>query len=315
MKRVFIILWTLITLLGMTLPALAAWEPKGPIKLIVAFRAGGGADTQARLIIKGLEANKGWQVIPTHITGKGGTNAARALVKAPADGQTLSMIVLTPLTYNPLISKKLGYTSDDFTYITTTAGSQMGLVAKVEKGWKTIEDLVAYAKGGKALAVASMSPRLDDGLYVLAKQYGITINSVSVKGGKGSMNAILAGDVDAGWGAGIQTKGVLAGNLVNLMSAEDKRLNVSPDAPTMRELGMPFSFGAKFLIAGPKGMPQEATETIAAAVQEVIADKNSEAHKFITKAFGGPLLISGVALQTLVKKDIVEHKDLLSRLN
>ena len=58
-----------------------------------------------------------------------------------------------------------------------------------------------------------------------------------VRGGKGVMNGLDAGDLDAGSGAGIQNKAVLAGDMVNLVSGLSIRLTVSPDAPTMAELG------------------------------------------------------------------------------
>lgn len=55
------------------------WTPPGPIKLMIAFAAGGCADTQARLIAEDLEAKLGWKFIPEQITGKGGMNLAMAI--------------------------------------------------------------------------------------------------------------------------------------------------------------------------------------------------------------------------------------------
>jgi len=56
-----------------------------------------------------------------------------------------------------------------------------------------------------------MSPRLGDLAYLLGKAHDIEFNIVSLKGGKAVMNALNAGDVDIGWGAGVQTKAVVAG--------------------------------------------------------------------------------------------------------
>ncbi|MEM1235101.1 MAG: tripartite tricarboxylate transporter substrate-binding protein, partial [Pseudomonadota bacterium] len=73
--------------------AAADWTPPGPIKLMIAFAAGGGADTQARLIAEELESSMGWEFIPEQITGKGGLNLAAAIKDMPADGSVIGMVV------------------------------------------------------------------------------------------------------------------------------------------------------------------------------------------------------------------------------
>ena len=81
---------TAIAAIGLTAFAATAqandWTPPGPIKLMIAFAAGGGADTQARLIADDLESKLGWQFIPEQVTGKGGMNLAMAIKDQPNDG-------------------------------------------------------------------------------------------------------------------------------------------------------------------------------------------------------------------------------------
>lgn len=295
-------------------PAMADWKPSGPIKMVIAFRAGGGADTQGRMLAEELQARKGWKIIPENITGKGGSNMANALKGMPADGLSIGMVVTETFTYNAVANPKAGYKVSDFTYITTTAPTQMGLVAKADRGWKTMEDFVAAAKAKGSATIATMSPRLEDGAYYVADHFGFKVNAVSVKGGKGSMNAIVGGDVDAGWVAGIQTKGVMGGDLVNLASAESGRLGMSPDAKTLMELGVPFDFGAKFVVVGPAGMPADARAGIAKAIAEVINDPNSKTHQFIASKFGPPLLLSGADLDALIASQVEDNKKMLKAL-
>jgi len=292
-----------------------AWEPSGPIKVMIGYKAGGGADTQGRLIFDEIAKRKGWQFNYVNVTGKGGANMARKLKGEPADGLTLGMAVTEAVTYGAIVSDKAGYKYTDFTYVISTAPSQMGIVAAKDKGWTSIDQLIAHAKAGNEVSVASMSPRLDDGLYVLAKKYGVKLNAVRVKGGKGSMNAIAAGDVDAGWGAGIQTKAVNAGTMVNILSAEDDRLVISPEIPTMKELGIPFSFGIKFLVLAPKGIPADAREGMASAIKEVLMDKDTKAYQFISKAFGEPPLVTGAELDTFMDANHQESVDLMKRVD
>ena len=134
--------------------ATADWKPSGPVNLMIAFAAGGGADTQARLIATELEKTKGWKIIPQNVTGKGGAVMARKLKTQPNDGLTFGIAVTETFGYNMLAVKKAGYSAGDFTFVTTTAGSQMGIVAKTDRGWKTIQDVIAAAKGVRPLSSA-----------------------------------------------------------------------------------------------------------------------------------------------------------------
>ncbi len=291
-----------IGLTAMTTGAMAAdWTPPGPIKLMIAFRAGGGADTQARLIAEDLEAKLGWKFIPEQVTGKGGMNLAMAIKDQPNDGSVIGMVVTETLGYNMMVANA-GVTPDDFTAITTTAGFQMGIVSTAEKGWTSFADMIADAKKSP-LRFGVMSPKLADIAYLLGEAQGVDFNIVSVKGGKAVMNGVTAGDMDLGFMAGIQGKGVAAGDLVNLASALSVPLKQTPEAPTLADLGVEFSADGYFLFIGPGGMPTQARDALAAAIGEAISTDGMKSNGMITKAFGGPALIAGDEAQALVSGD------------
>ena len=285
------------------LAAAADWTPPGPIKMMIAFKAGGGADTQARMIAEELETRHGWKIIPEQVTGKGGAVLARALKDEPADGTSIGILVTESLGYNMLAAKDAGYTQADFTALTTTAGFQMGVVALTSKGWKTFDAMIAAAKGGQEIRFGAMSPRLADLAYLLGKAQGVGFNIVMVTGGKGVMNGLNAGDLDAGWGAGIQNKAVVAGDMVNLASGLSSKLVVSPDAPTMAELGVDFNADGYFMFAAPDGIPDAAREALSSAIAAVVMDEGTKAGGFIRKAFGGPVVIQGAELTALLAAD------------
>lgn len=291
--------------------AQAEWKPQGPVKLMIAFKAGGGADTISRLIAEELEKRKGWKVIPVQVTGKGGVVLAAKLKGEPNDGTAIGMMVTESLTYNMLSAKGAGAALTDFTPVTTVAGFQMGIVA-LTKSYKSWDDVVAAAKGGKSIRFGAMSPRLADLAYMLGKAQGIDFNIVMLKGGKGVMNALNAGDVDIGWGAGIQTKAVKAGDMVNLVSGLNEPLVISPKAPLMKTLGVPYSAGGYFLFAAPAGMPADARAALAKAIAEVVKDPSTKAAKIIQRAFGGPTLISGAKLDQLLASENEDAKALIA---
>jgi len=293
------------------MPAMAEWKPKGPIKLMIAFRAGGGVDTQARLIAEAISKGKGWKIIPQQVTGKAGAVLARKLKGEPKDGLTIAMLVTEAFGYNMLVMKKPAYGINDFTYLTTTSGSQMGIVAKKDKGWKSFKDVIAAAKKGKTFKAGAMSQKLADGMYLLGKVHGVKFNTVKFRGGKGVMNAITAGDIDFGWVAGLQARAVKAGDVVNLASGETSKLKVSPNAPLVKDLGVPFDFGANFIFVAPAGIPADARKTITDAIVEVVKDPKTKANKFISRAFGGPKIIRGKALDEYIKNGIKASQALL----
>lgn len=302
--------------LGFPVSAVSAdWKPSGPINMMIAFTAGGGADTQARLIAAEIEKRRGWKIVPQNVTGKGGAVMARKLKAQPADGLSIGIAVTETFGYNMIAVRKQTYSQSDFTFITTTAGSQMALVAKADRGWKSIREVIAAAKAGKKIKVGAMSQKLADLTYAIGTQVGVSFNTVMFKGGRGAVNAVTAGDVDLGWGAGVQNKAIKAGTLVNVMSAEKSRLKISPDAPTMGELGVTFDAGIHFIVVGPKGLSGAARAGIASAIGEVLQDKSTKAASFVRRAFGGPVLISGDPLDKLIANGVADSRRLMAATN
>lgn len=280
--------------------AAETWQPSGPIKFMIAFRAGGGADTQARLLAEEVEAKYGWKLIPENVAGKGGALMARALKKEPADGLSIGITVSSALSYDVLASRDPGYSKDDFTLLSTTTGTQMAIFAKASRGWKTIEDVFAEIKQGKKITIGTLTPNLADANYVIAKNNDVELTTVMVKGGKGALNGVLADDLDLGWGAGPQNKSVATGDLINLVAAESQPLKVSPDAPLMKDINVPYTFGSKFLIVAPKGLPEETRTALTKVITSVVGDPESKTNQFVTKAFSGAEIISGADLDKFI---------------
>ncbi|MDJ0639523.1 MAG: tripartite tricarboxylate transporter substrate-binding protein [Paracoccaceae bacterium] len=280
----------------------ADWTPPGPIKLMIAFAAGGGADTQARLIAEELEARMGWQFIPEQVTGKGGLNLAAAIKDMPNDGSVIGMVVTESLGYN-MRAADAGMTPEQFTPIVTTAGFQMAVVSLSSKGWNSFADVVEAAKGGADLRFGTMSPKLSDLAYLLGEANGVDFNIVQVRGGRAVMDGVNAGDMDLGFMAGIQAKGVAAGDLVNLASALSEPLQQTPDAPTMADLGVEFVADGYFMFIGPAGMPEDARAALSDAIAAVAEDESTKAGGIIKKAFGGASVIKGADLDALVASD------------
>lgn len=276
------------------------WAPPGPVKLLIAFSAGGGADTQARLIATALEEKLGWTFIPEQATGKGGLNMLTALAKEPADGTAIGMAVTETLGYN-LLASGSELTVDDFTGLSTTAGFQLAIVGQTEDGYKTMNDVIEAASGGRAISIGTMSPRIEDLVYLLEKKHDVSFNAVSYRGGRAVLDAINAGDVDIGFVAGPQGKGVAAGELVELASAMDVPLNMTPDAPLLSDLGVEFNAAGHFVFIAPAGIPPEAQAAFGDAIDAIVNDPDQKVAGIINKVFGGPKVIKGADLDAHLK--------------
>ena len=299
------------TFLGTATGAMADWKPNGPIKLMIAFAAGGGADTIARAVGDELQKRHGWEVQPQQVTGGGGLKLAAAMKGEPNDGTTIGMAVTETYGYNMVANPGAGVSLNDVTPLTTVAGFQMGIVSKADKGWKTIDDVFAAAKAGETIRFGTMSPKLSDLAFLLSEANGVEFNIVEVKGGKAVMNGVNAGDMDLGFMAGIQAKGVAAGDLVNLASALTMPLVQTPDAPLIGERGVPFGADDYFLFAAPAGLNAEARTALTNAIIEIVQDDTTKAGGIIKKAFGGAAVISGADAEALLAKDVKDAAALI----
>ncbi len=291
--------------------AMADWAPDGPIRLMIAFRAGGGVDTSARLLAEELTARHGWEIIPENVPGRGGGAMAAALVGEPADGLTIGMTTTDSLAYGVLAAQNPGYSVEDFSFISTITGTQTGLVARSDRGWNSLADVIEAARNGETISAGAMSDKLADALYVIGLANDVDFTVVMVQGGRGGLNGVVAEDLDIAWAAGPQTSGVLAGDLVNLVSAETAPLNVSPDAPLLSEFGVELTFGTMFGVIAPGGLNEEARDALGAAIAEIVNDPESQLNAFITEAFSGPNAVVGDDFDALMENANSEAARLL----
>lgn len=291
--------------------AYADWAPEGPIKVLIGFRAGGGADTMARLIAEDLNTEFGWSVLPENVTGAGGAVMARQLAASPADGLTIGVGITDTFAYGMLASRDAGYELGDFSFLATLAGTQMGIVAKSERGWTSMSDVIAAVQAGEDISFGTMTPRLADGAYYIGLTNDVEFNIVSsYTGGRDVLNAINADDVDIGWVAGPQAAGVTAGDLVNLANGEDQPLKASPDAQTLADIGVDFFFGATFAAVAPDGLPNEAEEALSAAIAQVIQQEGTQSNEFITRVFALKVLTGSDAFD-YVSRELADAEALL----
>ena len=125
--------------------------PSRPIRLIVPYAAGGGADSVARIVAKRVSETIGQTIVIENRGGAGSIIGTELVKKSDPDGYTLLLGQSGPISINPAIYKKLPYDPlKDFAPISMTTAYPYIMVVNPTLGVKTLKEFVALAKASRA---------------------------------------------------------------------------------------------------------------------------------------------------------------------
>lgn len=252
--------------------AMAAW-PEKPIKLYVGFSAGGGADTLARLLSKALEDELGQPVVVENKAGGGGVVMATLLSRAKPDGYTIGFSADSTFDGVPYMVHA-AYKPDDFSYLATVTELQNALVTSADAPYDTWAQMVDYARKNGGITFGSLSPMTAHFAKVLAEHEGIRVRTVPIKGGRQIITDVMGGHIDVGWSAGVHQAYLNGGGIKVIASLNEGRLRTSPKVPSITELGYDNAYTSYFLVAAPKGLPDDVREKLAAALRKAATSKD-----------------------------------------
>ncbi len=260
--------------LGSLGAAFAQGFPVRPIKLVIAFPAGGPTDITMRSLAENASKILGQPVIIDNKPGAGGTLPAQQLQTSQADGYTLAQI--------PLGVFRLPYTTKinwdpvkDISYVLNVTGYAFGIVVPADSPFKTWADFVAYAKANPGrLTYGSTgtltSPHLTTEL--IAQKAGIELQHIPYKGSADLMLAVLSGQLMAAADSTGFAPQVEAGKLRVLNTWGEKRLDKFPNAPTLKELGYDIVQNSPFGIGAPKGTPPDVVKRLHDAFKKAMEE-------------------------------------------
>jgi len=271
-RKVVVLGLSVVFVLTFGLAVLANAEyPTKPIKMLIGYRAGGSADSMARMLAKPLGDILGQPVVIVNKPGAGGGVAATALKNSKPDGYTLCMTTAITYTFNPHAGK-CEYTIDDFQFIAAVAKFQEAFVSTPDRPWKDFKGLIKYAKAHPGLTWSSQSPIDKVFLRYIGKKEGIEWNPVPVKGGAGMIPAVLGKHVDFGFSGGIHYSYVKAGKMIVLATPRPERLVAAPEVPTLKELGYDVTLTNFNMAAAPNGVPESVVKKLADAFSRAVKD-------------------------------------------
>lgn len=235
--------WIVAICLGLIASAAAAQYPVRPIRLVVPFAPGGGADTLSRIITPKLTEAMGQQWVVDNRGGAGGNLAAEIVVQAAPDGHTVFMGFSTVLTVNPTLIRVSYNVARDLQPVTLLATAQYILVLNAAVPTSTLKEFIALAKqkpGGYNYSSGGVGTPLHLAAELFSRHAGVKMVHVPYKGGGPAAAAVLSGEVQVLFGSVASSMPhVKSGRLKALATTALKRSKVAPDLPTMAELGFP----------------------------------------------------------------------------
>lgn len=254
MKRILTTAAGLAFALGAGIAA-AQTFPAKPITLIVPWPAGGSTDTHLRSFAQVASRYVGQTIIVENRPGAGGMLGPATMAKtAKPDGYTLSQLAVSAFRI-PHIQKVDWDPLKDFTYIIGISGYTFGVVVKSDSPFKTLNDLVAWAKANPGkLSYGSTGNGTSPHLLMeeLGMKVGAQFLHVPFKGNADSTQALMGGHVMAqsdatGWGRHVD-----AGAFRLLVTFGEKRTKWN--APTAKELGIDIVSYSPYGIVAPAGL-------------------------------------------------------------
>jgi tripartite-type tricarboxylate transporter receptor subunit TctC len=257
----------------------AAWAqswPARPVRLLLGYAPGGGADITAREVAGPLGKLLGQPVVVDYKAGASGTLAAAEVARAAPDGYTLGLLDNAPLTIVPAL-RDPGYDPQKaFTPITMVSQLPQVLVANTGVPATRSRELIAlmrrqpgrlnFASGG-AGSVGHLAAEL-----YKARSETFAVH-VPYRGGAPAVTALVAGDVQCAFLTyALTAPFIKSGQLKALGVTSSTRLPQLPDVPTIAEDGLPgYEAPGWFALAGPAGLPASVVQALQKAVAEVLS--------------------------------------------
>jgi tripartite-type tricarboxylate transporter receptor subunit TctC len=232
--------------------------PTHPVRLLVPFAPGGGADALSRIITPKLHTALGQPWVVDNRGGAAGNIAAETVAKAAPDGYTALMGFNTVLTVNPSLYKLPYSVEKDLQPVTLLASAQYILVIHPSVQAATLKEFIALAKqkpDSLNYASAGVGSPLHLAAELFKKRAGINMVHLAYKGGGPAAAAVLAGEAQVLFASVASSiPQIKAGRLKALATTGPKRSRVAPDLPTIAESGFAgFDVSSWYALLVPTG--------------------------------------------------------------
>jgi tripartite-type tricarboxylate transporter receptor subunit TctC len=233
---------------ALLLPAVRAAQaqdyPNRPIRLVVAFTAGGTTDFVARLLSERLRSLIGQPVIVDNRPGASGAIAAEHVAKSEPDGYTLFFTTVGAVAINPALHSNLPYDPvKDFAPVGMAVFNSTMLVVNAAMKINSARELAALAKerpGAITIGVTGLGAISHLGLELFQAAADVKFQAVPYRGASQAVTDLIGGQLDGLFGdVPTVMAQVKAGRLKALAATSQERSVIFPDVPTFLEQGFP----------------------------------------------------------------------------
>ena len=271
-KRIFGILFVLSLIVA--LPIHAADFPTKEVQIIIPWAAGGATDLIFRALAATTGKYFGKAVVVVNRPGGGGAVGYTEAAQAKPDGYTLVSAV-TPLTILPH-QVTTAFTYKNFDAIINVVDDPSMFLVRSDAPWKSLKEFLDYAKKNPDMITVGNSGA-GGGVHLVALAFeraaGVKFNHIPFSGGGPSVTALLGGHINAvsvSPPEGIEH--VKAGKLKIIALFAEKRFEMFPDVPTVKEQGIDFVMGMWRGLVAPKGTPPDAIKKLHDAFKQGMDD-------------------------------------------
>jgi tripartite-type tricarboxylate transporter receptor subunit TctC len=272
LKRILIV--SLILSCFVAMPLQAAEFPTKEVQIIIPWAAGGATDLIFRALAGTTGKYLGKAVVVVNRPGGGGAVGYTEGAQAKPDGYILISAV-TPLTILPH-QVKTAFTYKDFEPIINVVSDPSMFLIRTDSQWKSLKEFLDYAKKNPDMITVGNSG-VGGGVHLVAlafgKAAGVKFNHIPFSGGGPSITALLGGHIHAvsvSPPEGIEH--VKAGKLRIIALFAEKRFEMFPDVPTVKELGVNFVMGMWRGLITPRGTPPDVIKKLHDAFKQGMDD-------------------------------------------
>jgi tripartite-type tricarboxylate transporter receptor subunit TctC len=294
--------------------------PTKPLRLIVAFPAGGSTDIIARLVGQRLSERLGQQVIIDNRGGAGGTVGTEIAARAAPDGYTLTMGTTSTHVIAPAAYAKLKYDAiKDFAPITLVASTPYLLVLNPGVKATNLKEFIALVKsqpGKLNYASAGAGSTTHLAMEMLKHAAGIDIVHVPYNGNGPAGTAVLGGQVQALFGS---MPAVLpqaqSGKLRPIAVGTTKRSPALPDVPSVAESGFPgFEVSLWLGFFAPKGTPVSILNRLHSELVRIALSPEMKA-QFERNGAEPATNASSIELERLIRAELEKYSKVIKAAN
>ena len=266
---------------GVALPRLARAQayPTHPVRIIVPFAPGGGADIVSRLISPYMQALLGQSVVVESGAGAAGRIGTGVVAKSDPDGHTLLVSTESSLVIAPHIGQSIGYDPvKDFAPVSLLTRNTVMLVVHPSLPAQTLQEFMALARGKPGeLFYASSGVGGPNHLAgeIFNRTTGLKITHVPFQGTGLAIQAVISNQVPAMWGfmAGLIPH-IRGGALRALAVGSLERSKALPDVPTVAEAGVSGYEAVSWIgMVAPSGLPAPVMDKLTGAVRAAMHEK------------------------------------------